>query len=541
MSQFDPSWAFPWRVLRSAALLACLLSSVSSVAAGAPLDEYASAWAEQYDVSGSWRLQRGDVVLAEGGRGSPGAGLPPFTSDTRSWIGSNSKQFAAVAVLRLVEQGRVELAAPLTRYLPELKPEAVTRGGSTCSVEHVLSHRCGLMRDAAGRGGGHLWDPAAEAELLDAVNAAPLRFDPGSDYEYSNVGYALIGLLVKRVSGQDYEAFLQEQLWTPLGMTHTGIRAQAGLQVARGQASVILGWVDSSRWLPIELGDILASAGAAGNIYSSARDVTTWMRALHHGQVLSRPAWAELTRPRGQDYALGLVVKNSPIGRLIFHDGSLSPHGLSSFAAYLPEHDLTAVVLANRPLEAGRAQAMASALLRKASGQPESAPSETALALRLKSAWPVLPFAVLPLIGVLAACMLVRRVRNPERFDRQNWWLSYHLYALLLAAPIASSSPLLLAAWAAALLAGVARSRFWQLPSWQQGPSLRPRLALALRSLLVLGLFVPSLFAAADLPSALAFLGLLLAELGLWLLLVRRRASSSRGSSSTALPARPAS
>ena len=104
MSHFDHRCSFHGRALHRAllaaghALLVLLLcSAVAQTASAAPLDEYARDWAERHDVSGSWRLQRGDVMLAEGARGSTGKDLPPFTSDTPSWIGSNSKQFAAAA------------------------------------------------------------------------------------------------------------------------------------------------------------------------------------------------------------------------------------------------------------------------------------------------------------------------------------------------------------------------------------------------------------------------------------------------------------
>jgi CubicO group peptidase (beta-lactamase class C family) len=534
MSRFDHCCAPRWVALSRAlfaGLLCLALSTATRWASAAPLDEFASAWAEQYDVSGAWRLQRGDVVLAEGGRGTSD-GVPTFNGDTPFYIGSNSKQFAAVAVLRLVEQGRVELTAPLTRYFPELKPEAVTRGSSTCSVEHVLSHRCGLIRSGVLRGAAHLWDAGAEAELLAIVNGAELQFEPGQGFSYSNLGYGLIGLLVKRASGQDYEAFLREQFWAPLGMSHTGIRPPEGLPMARGQVGAVFTWVDARRWLSLDLDTTLGAAGAAGNIFSSARDLAIWVTALHHDRVLLPASRAELIRPRAKDYALGLVHTAAPMGKLIWHDviwhnGSLSPDGFSSWAGYVPEHDLAVVVLANRPIEAGRPSELANALLREASGQPASPPTESAFALRLQSSWFLLLMRLPVLMGVLGGLMMLRRMRRPELFDRQNWWLSYHVYALLLAMPIPPSASLWLAAWGLVVLAVLYRSRFWQLPSWQRGPSRRPRLALGLRALLLLVLAGASLTSAEDVPSFLAFAGLMVAEACLWFFVVQQRSTGS--------------
>ncbi|MEO8181936.1 MAG: serine hydrolase domain-containing protein [Deltaproteobacteria bacterium] len=521
--------AAPWRLAAVCLLcLACLLRvGFVRVAGAAPLDDYAQHWAEQSDISGSWSLQRGGVVLAEGSRGSVRGFLgQPIATDTAFWIGSNSKQFAAAAVLRLVEQGRLELGAPLTRYFPELNASAVTRGGTTCSIEHVLSHRCGLVRDGNGPAGlaGHLANPKQEARLFDAVNAEALRFDPGTGFEYSNLGYSLLGLLVQRASGQSHEQYLQEQFWARLGMVHTGIRPRDGIQFARGQAGGVFTWVDAADWLFIDLA-VIQELGAAGNMYSTAHDLAVWTHALHHGEVLQPASHAELVRPRAEDYALGLQVTKQAIGKLIHHDGELAPYAYSSQVAYLPEHDLVAVVLANRALTAGHTLPFAGALLRKASGQEEKPPVADAQQARLTHSADVAENA---LLLPLTIWMLLRRVRRPERLDRQNWWLSYHIYAVLLGGALSAyrSSPLdpFLLCWAVLVLAGAYKSRWWLLPNWQRRPGLRPYLWLGLRASFLLVLLAFSLTHFLQ-----VFAALCVAEAALWLV-----AASSRGLANSA-------
>lgn len=515
-----------------AALAACLLWAVPvRESSAAPLDPFAQTFAEQHDVSAAWRVQRGAVVLAEGGRGVAGGG-GPITADTPIWIGSNSKQFAAAAVLRLVDQGRLELAAPLPRHFPELEPEAVSRGGITCTVEHVLSHRCGLARDPSSiaRVADHLSDPGDEASLIAEVNGARLQSDPGSEYAYSNLGYALMGLLVQRASGQSYEQFLRQQFWEPLGMTHTGIRPRPGMLIAPGETGAIFTWVDAASWLFLDP-QAFHGLGAAGNIYSSARDLATWTHALHHGQVLSAASWAEMTRPRLKDYGLGLQITQSPIGKLIHHDGVLLPYGYSSQAAYLPAHDLSAVVISNRPPAAGRSLPLLSALLRKASDQPENPPTAPSWRLRLIDSTGVLENV---LLISFTLWMLARRVLRPELLDRHNWWLSYHIHAVLLGGVLTAykSSPLdpWLIAWGLALLAGLYQSRCWRLPKWQRGTGLRPYRGIVLRSLVLL------LLLSFSMPQfLLAFAALCAAEAGVWWM-GQRRAAGATGATGVASP-----
>lgn len=508
-----------------------LLAPAHGVSA-APLDAFAQDFAERYDVSAAWRLQRGAEVLAEGGRGTAFTS-EPLAADTPIWIGSNSKQFAAAAVLRLVEQGRLELAAPLTRYFPELDAEAVSRGGVTCSVEHVLAHSCGMVRDpgSIARVADHLSDPRAEAELLAAANGARLQFEPGSDYAYSNLGYALLGVLVQRASGRGYEQYLREQFWQPLGMTSTGIRPPPGVSIARGQTGALVTWVDAARWLFLDE-QAFQGLGAAGNIYSSARDLATWTYALHHGGVLSPTSWAEMTRPRSKDYGLGLQITSSPVGKLIHHDGALVPYGYSSQTAYLPKHDLLAVVISNRPPSAGRSLPLTSALLRKASEQPDNPPTAASWQLRLVDSVGVVENV---LIITLTLWMMLRRARRPELLDRQNWWLSYHLYAVLLGGVLTAykSSPFdpWLMAWGPLVFAGVCQSRFWVLPSWQRRTGWRPYRGIVARAL---GLVLLLSF---SMPHFLqAFAALCVAEAALWWGMQRRTA----GRASAALASPPA-
>ncbi|MEO8181938.1 MAG: serine hydrolase domain-containing protein [Deltaproteobacteria bacterium] len=126
------------------------------------LSELAPRWAEGSGLSGSIELRRGEQSLARVDRlaGAPRAEQP--NAERVFWIGSLSKQFAAAATLRLAERGRLQLHAPPADYLPELAQSALSTGGVSCSIEHLLSHTCGLPAELGSdllHTANHLSDP----------------------------------------------------------------------------------------------------------------------------------------------------------------------------------------------------------------------------------------------------------------------------------------------------------------------------------------------------------------------------------------------
>lgn len=495
------------RCLRQLVLL-CLFTLPAHAAPDA-LSSYAADWAERAGTSASWRLQRGEEVLAEGSRGFVrGTSGEPMGPDTVFWIGSISKQFVAVASLKLVEQGKLELSAPLTRYLPELVPEAISKNGVACTVEHVLSHRCGFTRDVAGPFGflGYLSRPEQEQALLAAVNDTRLEFVPGSDFKYSNLGFDLMGLVVQRVSGQSYAAFLERSFFGPLGMTHTGLALPANETLARGLTGAFVTWVDAATWLRFDV-TARGEAGASGNAYSTPRDLLRWTFALHHGQLLQPAEYAELIRPRLEDYGLGIALKTERYGRTIWHNGAIGPNGYSSQLAYLPEHDLAVVVLSNLPRTVSRAQPFAAALLGKATGTGDVPPEGAAHPWSESTLFVAQVFLPITFIG-----LMLRLVRREQHLDAQRWWLGYHMLALALALPlfifgVELSAPSLWL-WALLVFAGAAKARWWTRPTWQRAGwksyiGLGVRVLPFLLFILLLGRYVLWAFGAVIVAEAL--------------------------------------
>jgi len=278
---------------------------------------------------------------------------------TRFPICSLSKQFAAVSVIRLSDDGLVDLDAPLHTYVKGL--EQLELGGQVCTVRHAMNHRCGIERQISSGSGGHLTDTAVRVQYLGAINDAELLHAPGSKLLYSNVGYDLLGLLVEDVSGIGYEAFLKSRFFSALNMVNTGIETEVDTP---GHARGLL-WM---KWFNLDVAQTLMHApnyastlGAAGNIYSTVDDLHRWNNALHTGQILSPAGYKALikapTVKRKQDegkpaqtggYAGGLINIEYDNGtQLIWHNGALVPYMFSTFMGYVPQTKTSFVVLTN--------------------------------------------------------------------------------------------------------------------------------------------------------------------------------------------------
>ncbi|WP_285319831.1 serine hydrolase domain-containing protein [Stenotrophomonas maltophilia group sp. Smal35] len=233
-------------------------------------------------------------------------------------LASVSKQFTAAAVLLLVEDGRLGLDQPARQWLPELPPAAATitiRQVHDADVLTLLSHE-------------------------DRLN-----FAPGTQYRYSNSGFALLALIVGRASGQDFASFLQQRIFRPLGMAHT-VAHQDGVDTVAARAYGY-SWIDG-RWQRTDQSTTSAVLGDGG-IYSSLDDLARWDAALYDDRLLSRasrramfsPATAT-PEPDVPHYGFGWRL-NGPVQ---WHSGESI--GFRNVIVRHPEKHLTVIVLTNR-------------------------------------------------------------------------------------------------------------------------------------------------------------------------------------------------
>ncbi|HTS19779.1 MAG TPA: serine hydrolase domain-containing protein [Verrucomicrobiae bacterium] len=266
----------------------------------------------------------------------------PATPETRYSIGSISKQFAATAILMLAEQGKLSLDDPVARFVPDL-----TRAREI-TIRQVLSHTSGYQdywpQDYVPP---FMLQPVSADQILDRWAHRPLDFEPGTDWQYSNTGYVIAGLIVERASGQPLVEFLRQHIFIPLGMKSVMNVDQERLNEtdATGYTRYGLGPLrvahkEGKGWL-----------FATGELAMRPEDLAIWDISLINQTLLKPASYGEMESATvlkngiANDYGLGVDVQRKFSRRAILHGGEVS--GFVSENMVFPDDRVAVVVLTN--------------------------------------------------------------------------------------------------------------------------------------------------------------------------------------------------
>lgn len=316
----------------------------------------------------------GAVLLARDGKPlvSKGYGFAniewqvPNTSDTKFRIGSITKQFTAMLVMQLREQGKITLEDSVCAYMTPC-PEA----WKPVTIHHLLTHTSGIPSYT----GLAEWRkvnmvPKTIDEMIGFFRDLPLQWVPGEKYAYNNSGYFLLGVVIEKITGKKYEQTLQEMILAPLGMTNTGYdwpgpilpRRASGYQ-GRGAALMHAPALD------------MQQPYAAGSMYSTVEDLLKWDQALYTDRLIPAAAKATMWTPFKNNYAYGWAIREpseATFGhRQTAHGGGIN--GFSSMIIRLPDINVTAIVLSNNV--AAPADPVARDLLAIYFGKPYNVPA----------------------------------------------------------------------------------------------------------------------------------------------------------------------
>ena len=269
----------------------------------------------------------------------------PFRVDTRTNIGSTSKQFTAMAILLLAQRGELSLDDDVREHIPEL-PDL----GRTVTIRHLLTHTSGYREflNTLALGGRRLdhGDWIERAEIIRLLQRqGELQNDPGAEWNYNNSGFALLSMIVERKSGMDFDEWMRDNVFEPLGMENTVVRRTPTAIVpnsAQGYIQAPGGWTEAVD---------LSGAWGAGGIYTTVGDLALWMRNFRRGTLGAPASFPDMTTryvmTTGDttEYGLGLFVDEYRGLRRVHHGGADAAHRAQLL--YFPELDAGVVVLSN--------------------------------------------------------------------------------------------------------------------------------------------------------------------------------------------------
>jgi len=425
-------------------LLACLASSTAFAKAPqvatpdfAAIDSYVEAQMKDIGLPGvAIGIIQGDQIVYVKGYGIADPSGRAVTAQTPFWLASLAKPVTALAVMQLVEAGKVELDAPVQRYVPYFRLTD-EQASATITVRHLLNQSSGIS-PAAGNDefpsqASLDWTPEQRVrELSD--NA--LTYPVGTTYQYSNVNYATLALIVETVSGQPFESYVQEHIFDPLEMRQaTYYQAEA---IPADSAAGYQQWfgfpVASYRPLP-------RSGNGGGGLIASAEDMTHFMIAqLNQGRygnatVLSPAGIAEMHTPAIRDgnteefYAMGWEVETVNGLTALSHNGH-NPNYIGTMLMPGNGWGIVMMTNANGLLAATRATGIPAGIASLLSGGPPLT-NEGEPVVRMIY-WGIIGIVALQVIGTVLSLVTLRRwFRNSQPDRRPRGWLRVGWYIVL--------------------------------------------------------------------------------------------------------------
>jgi CubicO group peptidase (beta-lactamase class C family) len=286
----------------------------------------------------------GKVVYEKGYGYSDIDNKTKITPDTKFRIGSITKQFIASAILRLQEDGKLNVTDKLSKYFPDFPR------GNEVTLHHLLTHTSGIHsftnKDSFFV---DVVKPVTNEQLLNYFKNDPYDFNPGERYQYNNSGYFLLGYIIEKITGDSYGNYLKKQFFDPLGMLNTGVHSQK-LHLT----NEALGYEKQTEGYRRGLNWNMDWAGGAGSLYSTLEDLYKWNEAIFNNKVLKpesmKAAFTPVVlnngaTPPGLKYGYGWQMNEYRGMESVSHSGGL--HGFISQLLRVNKENMTVVMLTN--------------------------------------------------------------------------------------------------------------------------------------------------------------------------------------------------
>jgi D-alanyl-D-alanine carboxypeptidase len=326
-------------------LLICCCASSQTIAVDLSLkvERKIEAFVQRDHFCGAVLIGRNGKILFQKGYGLANAEwLIPNTPQTKFRIFSLTKQFTAAAILLLQEQGKLSVSDPVSRYISDLPDE-----WRKITLHQLLTHTSGLPE--------YTQSPeinsinligASPQQLIALVKSKPLQFTPGSKLAYSNTGYVLLGMIIEKVSGQSYSAFLKERIFASLHLNDTGYDEATTVIPERASGYQFKdGSILNAKYLDMTV------PYAAGGLYSTVNDLFKWNEALAGEKFLSATSQKQMfaiypeASGYGAHYGYGIVISEKFGQPLYYHGGG--GNGFATAIQRYPKENICIVVLSN--------------------------------------------------------------------------------------------------------------------------------------------------------------------------------------------------
>lgn len=307
----------------------------------AKIVDYINDYSKDYKFSGTILVAQGSNIIFDKafGMADYDNNIPNKTG-TVFEIASITKQFTAAAILMLQEKELLNIQDPISKYIPDYP------NGDEIKIYNLLDHTSGIhdyVNSVESRGNEeHIY---TLEELIELFKNEPLDFDTGTEFEYSNSNYILLGYIIEKVSKKNYKEYIEENILKPLNLSSTGFLSN---KVAMKDKAIGYDTIDNSqneyeKAIDTE-GSFIASAG---EIYSTVEDLYRWEEGLYAGKIINKQSLKEMFTPNLSTYGYGWFIDENSKGNMsVSHGGNLS--GYTSYVKRNVDKKYLIIILSNR-------------------------------------------------------------------------------------------------------------------------------------------------------------------------------------------------
>lgn len=289
-------------------------------------------------------VKDGKIILRKGyGMANLELGIP-IKPEMVYCIGSLTKQFTSAAIMKLAEEGKVSITDDIKKYLPDYPTH-----GHKITIHHLLNHTSGIKSYTDIPGMFSLMrKDLTPKELIDFFKNQPMDFAPGERFLYSNSGYILLGAIIEKVSGKSYEAYIDDNIFKPLGMSNSYYGSNTRIIPHR-----VSGYEKGKNEITNASYLSMTIPYAGGSLLSTVDDLHRWYQALEAGKVLSQKSLEQMYTPtklnneKTHNYGYGWALGTLFGEKTIEHDGGVN--GFYSYALRAPKKKVFVTVLTNCP------------------------------------------------------------------------------------------------------------------------------------------------------------------------------------------------